>query len=200
MTAPTPTGPGAIELVVGLGNPGEQYAETRHNAGFRVVDELARRHAGRSWVRFARCEVAAAALGSRLLLAKPLTYMNRSGEAVAWLLQHLELEPQAMLVAVDDVDLPIGSLRLRRYGGPGTHNGLRDICDRVGTTFPRLRLGVGADPTPCDLADFVLSPFEPIEQPLAGRMVLRAADAAEAVIRDGLEAAMSSYNGPTPEG
>lgn len=199
MAEPTPVGPDAIELVVGLGNPGEGYASTRHNAGSRVVDELARRHAGQPWVRFPLCEVASAELGPRLLLAKPLTYMNRSGAAVVWLLRHLELEPGAMLVALDDVDLPLGSLRLRRSGGPGTHNGLRDICDRVGRAFPRLRLGVGPEPPPPDLAHFVLSPFDRDERPTADRMVTRAADAVEMALRVGVLAAMSRYNGPAPE-
>lgn len=188
-----------VELVVGLGNPGDRYRATRHNVGFRVVDELANRHVSARWARHELCEVTSADLDQRLLLARPLTYMNRSGLAVAWLLDHLELEPEQMLVAVDDVDLPLGTLRLRRSGGPGTHNGLRDICTRVGGSFPRIRLGVGTEPAADDLADFVLSPFSSAEESIADRMVGRAADAVETAILSGLLPAMSRYNGPPAE-
>jgi PTH1 family peptidyl-tRNA hydrolase len=185
-----------IELVVGLGNPGADYAATRHNLGFLVVDELARRHAADRWARFHLCELTSARFGSRLLLAKPLTFMNRSGAAVAWLLDHLELDLRQALVVLDDVDLGLGVLRLRRAGSAGTHNGLRDVCERVGIAFPRLRLGVrGRDPWQ-DLADYVLSPFAADEQPIARQLVERAADAVEWAVRDGLEPAMRHFNGP----
>jgi PTH1 family peptidyl-tRNA hydrolase len=187
-----------IELVVGLGNPGERYAATRHNMGFRVADALAGRLGAAPWARFARCELTSAPLGARLLLAKPQSYMNRSGEAVAWLLEHLDLTPPQMLVVVDDVDLALGSLRLRRSGGPGTHNGLRDVCDRVGGSFPRLRLGVRGRGGWQDLADYVLSPFADDEKPVAEHLVSRAAEAVEACVRDGLEPAMARFNRPAP--
>lgn len=185
-----------IELVVGLGNPGSRYAATRHNVGFRVADELARRHPAGGWVHRRLCDVAAVALGSRLLTAKPLTYMNRSGDAAAWLLDHLGLASEQMLVVLDDVDLPLGTLRLRAGGGPGTHNGLRDICGRIGPSFPRLRLGVTGAASPGELADFVLSEFTTDERAQAERMVERAADAVETAVRDGLALAMSRHNGP----
>jgi len=183
-----------IELVVGLGNPGERYAATRHNMGFLVVDAVAGRLGVAPWARFARCELTSAPLGARLLLAKPLCYMNRSGEAVAWLLDHLDLTPTQMLVVVDDVDLALGSLRLRRSGGPGTHNGLRDVCDRVGGSFPRLRLGVRGRVGWQDLADYVLSPFAEDELPLARLLVGRAADAVVTALHDGLDQAMARFN------
>jgi len=188
-----------IELVVGLGNPGERYSLTRHNVGYLVVDELARRLHAAPWSQRPLCDVTSAPLGSRLLLARPLTFMNRSGTAVAWLLDHLELEPRQMLVALDDVDLDLGALRLRRSGGPGTHNGLRDICERVGTDFPRLRLGVRGRDGWQDLAGWVLSPFTADEQPLARQLVARAADAAETAVREGLDLAMSRFNGPAAQ-
>ena len=188
-----------IELVVGLGNPGARYAETRHNLGFLVVDELARRHAADGWARLPLCELTSARFGPRLLLAKPLTFMNRSGAAVAWMLDHLDLDPGQALVVLDDVDLGLGVLRLRRSGSAGTHNGLRDVCERVGTSLPRLRLGVrGHDPWQ-ELAEYVLSPFADDEQPLARQLVARAADAVEGAVRDGLEAAMRRFNGPATE-
>ena len=187
-----------IELVVGLGNPGERYAATRHNMGFIVVDAVAGRLGAAPWARFARCDLTSAPAGARLLLAKPLSYMNRSGEAVAWLLDHLDLTPPQMLVVVDDVDLALGSLRLRRSGGPGTHNGLRDVCDRVGGSFPRLRLGVRGGTGWQDLADYVLSPFAEDELPLARLLAGRAADAVVTALHDGLETAMLRHNRPAP--
>ena len=186
-----------IELVVGLGNPGAGYAATRHNLGFLVVDELAGRHAADRWARLPLCELTSARFGSRLLLAKPLTFMNRSGAALAWLLDHLELDLGQALVVADDVDLSLGVLRLRRAGSAGTHNGLRDVCERVGTAFPRLRLGVRGQHPWQDLADYVLSPFTADEQPIARQLMERAADAVEWAVRDGLEPAMRRFNGPS---
>ena len=184
----------SIELVVGLGNHGRRYTMTRHNVGYLVAEELADRHADQRWLKADLCEVVSAHLGPRLVLAKPLTYMNHSGRAIEWLLELMEIEPRQMLVAVDDVELPLGTLRLRRSGSPGTHNGLRDICSRVGTSFPRLRLGVrGFEPWE-DLAAYVLSPFAEREVQLVPGVISRAADAVEAVLRDGIDRAMSEYN------
>jgi PTH1 family peptidyl-tRNA hydrolase len=185
-----------IELVVGLGNPGPDYEATRHNVGFRVVDELARRHDAAPWCHRPSTLVTSAYFGPRLILAKPTTFMNRSGRAVAWLLDHLDVTSSNMLAVLDDVDLDLGTLRLRRSGGPGTHNGLRDICDRVGTDFPRLRLGVRGHDGFDDLADYVLSPFGDHEVAAADRLIFRAADAVDTALRDGVMAAMSRHNGP----
>ena len=183
-----------IHLVVGLGNPGAEYAASRHNVGFRVVDELARRHHGAGWRAGCLSMLTRTTLGPPVLLAKPLTYMNRSGLAVVRLLDHLQIEPPQMLVVVDDVDLPLAALRLRRSGGPGTHNGLRDICSTVGEEFPRLRMGVRGD-APCeDLADYVTSPFSAAEEELLGEVVGRAADAVETAVAHGLDRAMSEFN------
>jgi PTH1 family peptidyl-tRNA hydrolase len=180
----------AIALVVGLGNPGNGYAATRHNAGFQVVDELALRSAA-PWR--AACRSHVARLGE-LWLAKPQTYMNRSGDAVEALLEACSVEPQGMLVVVDDIDLPLGRLRLRRDGGPGTHNGLRDIVEVVGTGFPRLRLGVrGADPSG-DLAAYVTSPFADDELETAAALWRRGADAVELILARGVDEAMNTVN------
>jgi len=185
-----------IDLVLGLGNPGVDYRDTRHNIGFRVVEEVARRHGVMGWARRPLCDLAVIAVGRFVLLSRPLTFMNRSGEAARWLFGEFGLTSESMLVVVDDVDLPLANLRLRRSGGPGTHNGLRDLCDEVGTDFPRLRVGVrGADMTG-DLADYVLSPFTDDEASAAERAVERAADAVEAVLRDGFERAMNTFNCP----
>jgi PTH1 family peptidyl-tRNA hydrolase len=184
----------SIELVIGLGNPGNRYLTTRHNVGYRVVDELAHRHGADPWARARLSGVTSARFGPRLLLAKPTSFMNRSGDAVEWLLGHLDLKPAELLVVLDDVDLGLGSLRLRPSGGPGTHNGMRHVCQKIGTGFPRLRLGVrGVDP-PGDLAKYVLSPFPPHELSQSDELIQRAADAAETAVRAGVERAMSQHN------
>lgn len=188
----------SIELVAGLGNPGERYSATRHNMGFHVVDELARRRSDSDWVQRALSDVTTVPLVPRLVLAKPLTYMNRSGRAVERLLDLLDLEPAQMLVVADDIDLPLGTLRLRRSGGPGTHNGLRDVCDRVGSSFPRLRVGVRGDGPIGDLADYVLSPFTEAEQARMPELVALAADAIEMTIAEGIDRAMDRFNRRCP--
>lgn len=190
----------AIELVLGLGNPGEDFADTRHNVGFRVVEEVARRHGVFEWIERSSSEVAAITVGRLVVLARPQTFMNRSGEAARWLLDEFDVTPEAILVVVDDIDLPLASLRLRRSGGPGTHNGLRDLCEEVGTAFPRLRVGVRGDELSGDLADYVLSPFSESEAEAADTAIARSADAVESALRDGFEAAMNIYNRPVGRG
>jgi len=184
----------SIRLVLGLGNPGARYAETRHNIGFRVVDELGGRCGLGDWRREPLVDLLELDLGVGLRAAKPLTYMNRSGSALAWLIERFAVDPAEILVVVDDLDLPLGRLRLRSRGGPGTHNGLRDLCRVVGNDYPRLRVGVRGDGEPDDLADWVTSPFEVGEREMAMRAVHRAADAVEAVVSDGLAAAMNVFN------
>jgi PTH1 family peptidyl-tRNA hydrolase len=184
----------SIRLVLGLGNPGARYAETRHNVGFRVVDELGVRCGVGAWRREPLVDLLELDLGSGLLAAKPLTYMNRSGSALEWLIERFAVDPAEVLVVVDDLDLVLGRLRLRRRGGPGTHNGLRDLCRIAGTGYPRLRVGVRGDGEPDDLADWVTSPFAAGEREVAEDAVRRAADAVEAVVRDGFAAAMNVFN------
>ncbi len=186
----------AVELVVGLGNPGEEYRQTRHNVGFRVVDEIARRLRAGAWERRFFSEVAATSRGRRVWLAKPRTFMNRSGTAVASLLEGLGIAPADALVIVDDVDLPLGRLRLRPSGGAGTHNGLRDIVEHVGTGFARLRLGVRGEAPWKDLAEYVLSPFDADESALADEMIKQAADAVAVSVFEGLGRAMNRCNQP----
>jgi len=185
-----------IDLVLGLGNPGVDYRVTRHNIGFRVIEEVASRHGVSDWEQRPSCELAVITAGRLVLLSRPLTYMNRSGEAMRWLLEEFGLTPESMLVVVDDVDLPLANLRLRRSGGPGTHNGLRSLCEEVGTGFPRLRVGVRGDDMTGDLADYVLSSFTEEEADAAKAAVERAADAVESVLSGGFEAAMNVYNRP----
>jgi peptidyl-tRNA hydrolase, PTH1 family len=182
-------------LVAGLGNPGREYERTRHNVGWLVADELARRHGGSFRGKFSG-QLAETRLDDlRLALLKPETYMHVSGRSVGGATRFFKVEPGALLVVHDDVDLEAGRLQARLGGGLAGHNGLRSITEVLGTQdFLRLRIGVGrperGDRRP--VADYVLSPFEPEIEVEA--LVSRAADAVEAMARDGLEAAQSRYN------
>ncbi|MFN3413320.1 MAG: aminoacyl-tRNA hydrolase [Thermoanaerobaculum sp.] len=183
-----------MAAVVGLGNPGAEYERTRHNVGFRVVDELARRFRCGAFKPRPYALVAERSGFRRVLLVKPTTYMNRSGQAVAALCNEEGLVPAQVLVVVDDVDLPLGQLRLRSRGGPGTHNGLRSVVDAVGESFPRLRVGVRGVQPWTDLAAYVLAPFTEEEEPAAEAMVQRAADCVEEALFSGLARAANRFN------
>jgi len=187
-----------MRLIVGLGNPGREYRDTRHNVGFMVVDEIAKRHD--LAMAMAPSQVPDAFIAKKfgadpLLIAKPLTFMNRSGEAVAALTRYYGIELDDLLVVVDEVALPFGRLRARARGSAGGHNGLKSCIERLGTTeFPRLRLGVGRGDARRDLADHVLSKFEPDEQAGLGEFIARAADAAEMFAVEGIATVMNTYN------
>lgn len=186
-----------VKLIVGLGNPGREYRDTRHNAGFMVVDEIARRH-DLTWA-MAPAQVPDAFVVKKfgpepVLLAKPVTYMNRSGEAVAALSRYYAVDPADLLVVVDDIDLPFGRLRSRPSGSAGTHNGLRSVVERLGPGFPRLRVGVGRGDARRDLADHVLAKFEPAEREQLESFITRAADAAEMFAAEGIIKVMNTYN------
>jgi PTH1 family peptidyl-tRNA hydrolase len=182
-------------LVAGLGNPGREYARTRHNVGHMVADELARRHGASFRSKFSG-ELADLRLdGARVALVKPLTYMNESGRSVAAAVRFYKLEPERLLVVHDEVDLDLGRLQARLGGGLAGHNGPRSVAQHLGTAeFGRLRVGVGrpgrGDPRP--VADYVLSPFD--DEVDVAALVERSADAVETVVRDGLEAAQQRYN------
>ena len=182
-------------LVAGLGNPGREYERTRHNAGWMVLDELARRHGG-SWRSKFSGSLAEVRLGGlRLALLKPETYMNDSGRSVGAAVRFFKVEPEQVLVVHDDVDLEAGRLQARAGGGLAGHNGLRSLAQHLGSQdFLRLRIGVGrpgrGDPRP--VADWVLSPFAPDED--AEALISRGADAVETIAQDGLEAAQQRYN------
>jgi PTH1 family peptidyl-tRNA hydrolase len=182
-------------LVAGLGNPGREYERTRHNAGWLVLDELARRHGG-TWRSKFSGSLAEMRLGDlRLALLKPETYMNESGRSVGAAVRFFKVEPEQVLVVHDDVDLDAGRLQARAGGGLAGHNGLRSLAQHLGSQdFLRLRIGVGrpgrGDPRP--VADWVLSPFAPDDD--AEGLVARGADAVEAIASDGLEAAQQRFN------
>ncbi len=182
-------------LVVGLGNPGREHANTRHNVGWMVVDELARRHGGSFRSKFSGQLAETRIDDARVALLKPETYMNVSGRSVQPAARFFKVEPDALLVVHDEGDFDLGRLQARRGGGLAGHNGLRSIAQQLGTQeFLRLRIGVGrperGDPRP--LADYVLSDFEPHDD--AEAIVARAADAVETVVRDGLETAQRSFH------
>src|SRR5919199_5739035 len=182
-------------LVAGLGNPGREYERTRHNVGWLVLDELARRHGG-SWRSKFNGSLAEIRLdGAKLALLKPETYMNESGRSVGDAARFFKVPPESLLVVHDDVDLEPGRLQARRGGGLAGHNGLRSLAQALGSQdFLRLRIGVGR-PGRGDrrsVADYVLSPFDADED--EDGLVVRAADAAEAIARDGLEAAQQRFN------
>jgi peptidyl-tRNA hydrolase, PTH1 family len=186
------------KLIVGLGNPGPKYRGTRHNIGFAVVDELARR----GGVEFESAPVEALLARWRQresLLAKPLTFMNASGEAVGGLMRYFRIAPADVLVIVDEVHLPLARLRTRTRGSAGGHNGLKSIVEHLGEDFARLRVGVGRGDQRRDLVDHVLARFEKDESADVERMTARAADAAEMFITSGIEAVMNSFNGGDPQ-
>ena len=195
-----------VKLVVGLGNPGEWYAQTRHNLGWRVIDELARgwsfeceevRCGGLLLVEGVASQDGPRRIGDSVELFKPLTYMNESGRAVADLTDESGVAFEDVLVVLDDLNLPLGTLRMRAGGSAGGHRGLESVMLHMGTDqFPRLRLGIGPAPAARTGRDFVLSPFDQEDLPLVERMIGQAARAAECWVKEGLEAAMSRYNGP----
>jgi PTH1 family peptidyl-tRNA hydrolase len=184
-----------MKLVAGLGNPGAQYRGTRHNVGFEVIDLVARRRA----LMFDGAPAEAVQARWRqtddvVLLVKPLTFMNISGEAVGALSRFYKIALQDILIVCDDVYLDVGRLRLRASGGEGGHNGLRSIADVLGTEYARLRVGVGRGDSRRDLADHVLARFEPEELAGIEAAVARAADAVERWVSDGLVKTMNVFN------
>ena len=186
-----------MKVIVGLGNPGREYQDTRHNVGFMVVDEVARRH-DLSWKNEGQVAFAKIFGSPEFLLARPRTFMNLSGFAVAEFVNYRNLAAEDLLVVVDDVDLPLGKMRARARGSAGTHNGLKSVVEQLGTTgFPRLRIGVGRGDRRRDLADYVLATFEPAEQAVLNDLIARAADAAEMFAVESIEKVMNRYN-PDP--
>jgi PTH1 family peptidyl-tRNA hydrolase len=183
-----------VKIVAALGNPGPEYADTRHNIGWMAVDELAERRSVSAEEQ--RCGGLAARCG-QLLLFKPLSYMNRSGSPVAKLLAAEGAGPEDMIVLVDDVNLPLGTVRLRASGSSGGHNGLESIEEALGTReYARLRLGVGPCPRQRDLAQFVLDSFEDDEWPAVDHMCDVAVDAVLVWARRGADPAMEMFNRP----
>lgn len=198
-----------MRLIVGLGNPGRRYRGTRHNVGWEVLDALARAHGIAISMEDGWAEVGRGTIdGQRILLARPQTYVNVSGTAVADLRRRHRVSPAHLLVIFDDLDLPLGAVRMREKGSHGGHNGLRSIIDALGTMeFPRIRIGIGRPPAGVDPADFVLERPLPEERTLLDEAVLRAAEAVRLWIAGDMQAAMRycnlkngrRRNGPRPD-
>jgi PTH1 family peptidyl-tRNA hydrolase len=185
-----------MKLIVGLGNPGPEYDATRHNLGFMLVDLLAERAGCRVTRPEDQALVGRGRLaGVEVALAKPQTYMNLSGDAVKALAKRYEAAPADVVVAVDDIALPFGKIRVRPGGGAGGHNGLKSIIARLGTQeFPRVRMGIEPDHPVGDMARFVLQPFARAAREEVDRMLWTAADAVETLLTEGVETAMQRYN------
>ncbi len=189
---------GAIEfMIVGLGNPGKQYENTRHNAGFMAIDKIAEKnHAEIKRIKYkglvGECRIA----GKRVLLLKPSTFMNLSGQSVTEAMRFYKLKPEQTLVLLDDINLEPGRLRIRRKGSDGGHNGMKNILYLSGSDqFPRIRIGVGQKPRPdYDLADWVLSRFTPEELGALGPAFQNAAAAAELIVQGDMDRAMNLFN------
>ena len=188
-------------LIVGLGNPGREYRQTRHNIGFMLLDRLALRLN----LTFSRVESKSLVTkgdyaGRRLLLAKPQTYMNLSGQAVGAMAQFYKVPQENLLVVYDDVDLPFGLLRMRPAGGAGGHKGMTSIIERLGSQeIPRLRMGIGRPPGRMEAADYVLQEFSATETNLLPEILDRGVEAMFTFITQGIAAAMNHYNPPTGE-
>ena len=185
-----------MKIVVGLGNPGQQYANTPHSVGFEAVDAIAA-EIGAVWEekRQFRCLMAKGMFaGFSVMLVKPQTYMNLSGDSVAPVVRYHNATPADLLVIQDDIDLPVGRMRVRKNGSCGGHNGIRNIIERLGTQdFVRLKLGVGKDKS--DVIAHVLGKFDPVSRKTMDLVVAEAVKAAAAILRDGPDRAMNAYNG-----
>ena len=182
----------AIRLIAGLGNPGSEYAATRHNIGFMVADQLVAQF-GSAWEKSVKWDALSAKCGA-VLFVKPLNFMNRSGHPLFAVAHFYKIEPQEILVVLDDFSLPLGRLRLRERGGPGGHNGLESVIAQFGTEeIPRLRIGIGAAPREGS-ADYVLSRFFDEEKPIVRSTIDRAVEALKCAIDNGLVSAMNTFN------
>jgi peptidyl-tRNA hydrolase, PTH1 family len=187
-------------LVVGLGNPGDEYAATRHNAGFMLVERAARDWGVELRGRLFKSRTALARRGGEeVLLVEPKTFMNRSGSAVRAALDGKGAGPERLIVVYDDLDIPLGEIRVRKSGRPGTHKGMISIAGEVRTDeFPRIRIGIGPLPPARDAADFVLEPFRRAERADLERGLEQAAEALEMVLDGGIERAMTRFNRRVP--
>lgn len=183
-----------MKVIVGLGNPGPGYRDTRHNVGFQTLEELASRHPiQREESRFDAIIAHLQVNHEKVFLLKPLTYMNLSGKAVRALISYYKIDLEDIIVVYDDMDLPVGSVRIRPAGGTGGHRGMSSLAENLGSRdFARIRIGIGRPPY--EAVDWVLGRFTPQEKPLIQKAVARAADAAECWLAHGIDKAMNEYN------
>jgi len=185
-----------VKIIAGLGNPGVQYEWTRHNVGFRVVDRLAETyHLNLSRRGFSSHYATGWIDSEKVIVLKPMTFMNRSGEAVQKVLSFFDTEMEDLIVIHDDLDLPFGALRFKRMGGDGGHQGVRSIIESIGgNTFPRLKVGIGRPPRGIEAAQYVLNPFDAIERSQLDKVLSESMEALALLLREGVSAAMNRYH------
>lgn len=186
-----------MKLIVGLGNPGEEYENTRHNLGFMVLDRLAARYDAVIDLKKKKSLVARIKIDKeKVMLLKPQTFVNLSGEAVLYMASFLRIMPENIIVVCDDLNLPLGKIRVRGYGSSGGHNGIKSLIQFLKSdNFPRVRIGIGAPPEGKRMEDYVLEPFTPEERAILDPVIDRACDAIELIVMGKLEEAMNLYNG-----
>lgn len=191
-----------MKIIVGLGNPGKEYEKSRHNAGWMVLDELQKNLEAEPFQeekKFKALMSSAAYKGEKLVLVKPLTFMNLSGEAVQSVTTFYKVQPEDIFCIYDDLDTPFGSIKIRMKGGPGTHNGMKSIVQNLGENFPRLRIGIESrgftSAKEQDTTSFVLSKFNKDEQPTIKNIVKKAAEAVKTWLTEGIDEAMNQFNG-----
>lgn len=181
-------------VIAGLGNPGKEYASSRHNAGYMAVEYLAEKlNTKLNKLKFNSVYGDTSINGEKVMLVKPVTYMNKSGIAIAEIVKFYKIPTSRLIVIYDDIDIPLGSLRIRPSGSAGTHNGMKSIVDSIGSEFPRIRIGIGRNEE-MDLADFVLQKFSRNEKDIVTPIIERAAEAAVEIIENGIDSAMQKFN------
>lgn len=182
-------------VIAGLGNPGKKYENTRHNMGFITIDRLAEKHNIKiDKLKFKALVGEGRITGQKVLLVKPQTYMNLSGESIREVMQFYKLEPEELIVIYDDIDLELGALRIRKFGSAGTHNGMRSVVYQLKSDrFPRIRIGIG-NQKKGDLADFVIGGFSKAEVPVMEETVMKAVSAIECMVEEDIDIAMNRYN------
>lgn len=181
-------------IIVGLGNPGKKYEKTRHNVGFNVIDEISKRNGIEVKKEKFNALIGEGFIGEeKLILVKPMRYMNLSGQAVSLIYNFYKIEPENLIIVYDDIDIPLGNIRIRKQGGAGTHNGMKSICSSLGfKNFPRIRVGIGNDGE--DLIDYVIGKVPKKEQEILRESALKAGIAAEDILKFGIDRAMNMDN------
>lgn len=186
-------------IIAGLGNPGKEYTGTRHNVGFETVDFIAEKHnVSLNKLKFNSVYGEMTINGEKVMLVKPVTYMNRSGTAIDEIIKFYKIPVENLIVVYDDIDIPVGALRIRPNGSPGTHNGMKSITQYVGNNFPRIRIGIGRNPD-MDLADYVLQRFSRADKDTISPIIKRAGEAAVEIVENDIESSMRKYNIRTVE-
>lgn len=181
-------------IIAGLGNPGKEYAGTRHNVGFDAIDCLVEKYnVNLNKLKFNSVYGEININGEKVMLVKPVTYMNRSGIAIDEIMKFYKIPVENLIVIYDDIDIPVGTLRIRPNGSPGTHNGMKSIIQHVGTNFPRIRIGIGRNPQ-MDLADYVLQRFSKDDAEKIHPIMEKAVEAAIEIIKSNVDTAMQKYN------